>query len=101
MHLIRELHLRWHSRALSLAFQILGDRDEAEEATQDAFIDAWRRLPDYDETRGTEWAWLRMMTQSRCFDRLRAARRHEQLARRSCEEAPLEEGTTMPTITAG
>lgn len=77
---LRDLHLRWNYRVIALAAQILGDREEAQEAAQEVFIEVWRRLPQYDASRGSEWAWLRMMTQSRCYDRLRAARRHARLA---------------------
>ena len=88
---LEDLHARWNRRVLALAVQILGDRDEAEEAAQDVFIEAWRRRPDYDAARGSEWAWLRMMTQSRCFDRLRATRRQARLAEEaSAEPAPQE-----------
>ncbi len=91
MRQLRDLHLRWNPRVLALAHQILGDGDEAQEAAQEVFIEVWRRLPDYDETRGSEWAWLRMMTQSRCFDRLRAARRQARLAEEAGAEPRHEE----------
>ena len=90
MRELRDLHLRWNPRVLALAAQILGDREEAQEAAQEVFIQVWRRLPEYDAARGSEWAWLRMMTQSRCFDRLRAARRQARLAQEASAE-PLPE----------
>ena len=86
MRELRALHLRWKPRVLALAGQILGDPDDAQEAAQEVFIEAWRRLPEYDAARGSEWAWLRVMTQSRCFDRLRAVRRQSRLV----EEASAE-----------
>ena len=98
------LHARWHRRVLALAVQILGDRDEAQETAQDVFIEAWRRSPDYDAARGSEWAWLRMMTQSRCFDRLRAKRRQARLAEEAyAEPAPqgpplADEGETSDVV---
>ena len=88
---LRDLHSRWNQRVLTLAAQILGDREEAQEAAQEVFIAVWRRLPQYDAARGSEWAWLRMMTQSRCFDRLRAGRRHARLAEQAGAEPPPEE----------
>ena len=107
MRQLRDLHLRWNSRVLALATQILGDRDEGQEAAQEVFIEVWRRLPDYDAARGSEWAWLRMMTQSRCFDRLRAMRRQARLAEEvGAEPLPEEarsgagEESDVPTLLA-
>jgi len=91
MHELRALHLRWSPRVLALAAQILGDRDDAQEAAQEVFIEVWRRLPEYDAARGSEWAWLRMMTQSRCFDRLRSVRRQARLVKEASAEPPAGE----------
>ena len=98
---LQALHSRWNLRVVGLAVQILGDREEAQEAAQDVFIEVWRRLPEYDAARGSEWAWLRMMTQSRCFDRLRAARRHLRLAEQAAAEpAPEQPSAEDPSDVA-
>ena len=63
-----------HSSTLlyTLAFRILGDRDEADELLQDVYLEVWRKVARYDIGRGTPIAWLITLTRSRAIDRLRA-----------------------------
>ena len=63
-----------HSSALlyTLAFRILGNRDEAAELLQDVYLEVWRKVARYDIGRGTPIAWLITLTRSRAIDRLRA-----------------------------
>lgn len=86
-----DLHHRWHERVLAVACRILHDRDDADEVAQEVFIAAWRRLPDYDAARGSEWVWLRTITVSRCLDRLRAVRRQRRLSLEAQREPPRED----------
>lgn len=69
-----ETLVRRHGPAmLRLATQILGNRFEAEDAVQDAFVSAWRKLPDFrgDSGFGT---WLHRIVTNRCLNTLRARR---------------------------
>ena len=63
-----------HSSTLlfTLAFRILGSREEAEELLQDVYLEVWRKVARYDVGRGTPIAWLITLTRSRAIDRLRA-----------------------------
>ncbi|HLZ34892.1 MAG TPA: sigma-70 family RNA polymerase sigma factor [Nitrospira sp.] len=63
-----------HSSALlyTLAFRILGNREEADELLQDVYLEVWRKVARYDVGRGTPIAWLITLTRSRAIDRLRA-----------------------------
>ena len=63
-----------HSSTLlyTLAFRILGSREEAEELVQDVYLEVWRKVARYDVGRGTPIAWLITLTRSRAIDRLRA-----------------------------
>ena len=63
-----------HSSTLlyTLAFRILGDREEADELLQDVYLEVWRKVARYDVGRGTPIAWLITLTRSRAIDRLRA-----------------------------
>ncbi len=56
----------------TLAFRILGSRDEADELLQDVYLEVWRKVARYDVGRGTPIAWLITLTRSRAIDRLRA-----------------------------
>ncbi len=63
-----------HSSTLlfTLAFRILGSREEAEDLLQDVYLEVWRKVARYDVGRGTPIAWLITLTRSRAIDRLRA-----------------------------
>jgi RNA polymerase sigma-70 factor (ECF subfamily) len=63
-----------HSSALlyTLAFRILGNREEANELLQDVYLEVWRKVARYDVGRGTPIAWLITLTRSRAIDRVRA-----------------------------
>src|SRR5262249_50290884 len=49
-----------HSSTLlyTLAFRILGNREEADELLQDVSLEVWRKVARYDIGRGTPIAWL-------------------------------------------
>ncbi|MDO0926645.1 RNA polymerase sigma factor [Streptomyces sp. TG1A-8] len=56
-----------HSRPLlALARSVLGNTQDAEDAVQDAFVSAWRRLPEYQH--GAEFrTWMYRITVNRCL----------------------------------
>ncbi len=62
----------YQARAENLAFQMLGDRALAEDATQDAFLSAYRSFPSF---RGPNLkAWLLRIVANRCRDMLRSGK---------------------------
>ncbi|WP_333775586.1 RNA polymerase sigma factor [Streptomyces sp. IBSBF 3136] len=66
--------VRRHSRPLlTLAYYTLGNAQDAEEAVQDAFISAWRRLPDYHH-RAEFHTWMYRITVNRCLTMRRRRR---------------------------
>ena len=64
---------RHRDRVYRIAVRMLGDENDAEDATQDAFVLAWRRLPEFraDSQFST---WLHRIVTNRCLDMLRARR---------------------------
>lgn len=54
-----------------VALGLLGDRDDAEEVTQDAFVYAFRNLGRYDARRSAFTTWLYTITVSRCRNKRR------------------------------
>jgi len=73
-----ELVRRHHPRVFGLCVSMLGDRAQAEDAAQDVFLKAYRRLSDFrgDAALST---WLYRVAANRCLDLLRsAARRREE-----------------------
>ncbi|MFD9286585.1 RNA polymerase sigma factor [Streptomyces mirabilis] len=56
-----------HNRSLlALARGMLGNPQDAEEAVQDAFVSAWRRLPEYRH-RAEFRTWMYRITVNRCL----------------------------------
>jgi RNA polymerase sigma-70 factor (ECF subfamily) len=69
-----ELLVREHAPALvGLANRLLGDRAEAEDAVQDAFVSAWRRLPEF-RRQAAFGTWMYRIVTNRCLNVLRARR---------------------------
>ncbi|MEC4575765.1 RNA polymerase sigma factor [Streptomyces virginiae] len=69
-----ELLVHRHSPAmLQLAERFMGSRTEAEDAVQEAFISAWRSLPEYRGEAGFG-TWLHRIVTNRCLNLLRARR---------------------------
>lgn len=66
------LLMRRHAPALvRLATGMLGSPVEAEDAVQDAFISAWRRLPEF-QRRSAFGTWMYRIVTNRCLNVLRA-----------------------------
>jgi RNA polymerase sigma factor (sigma-70 family) len=65
---------RFERRAYGLALTILGDRGAAEEATQEAFVRAWRHAETYDPRRGAVATWVLAIVRNVAIDALRLKR---------------------------
>lgn len=59
---------------MGLCLRMLGRREEAEDAFQEAFAQAWRQADRFDPAAGAPGAWLAVIARSRCLDRLRKRR---------------------------
>lgn len=57
----------------NLAYRMLGDPEEAEDAAQEAFLRAYANLARYDPKRSFK-TWLLSITSNHCIDRLRKRR---------------------------
>jgi len=91
----RHLVDRYRDRAYETALRIVRNPEEAEEATQDAFVRAWRALPGFREDARFS-TWLYRIVTRRALDAATAARRRsaretasepEVLERHAAEEA--------------
>lgn len=61
---------RYRSRIYNLAYRMLGDRDRAEDAAQEAFVRAYRGLESYRPS-GRFAGWLLATASNVCIDHLR------------------------------
>jgi RNA polymerase sigma-70 factor (ECF subfamily) len=84
-----ELVHRHGTRVYNLCFRILGDPEEAADASQDTFLAALRKLNTF---RGDSafTTWLHRVTVNACYDSLRRKRRRPllQLVRNEDDERP-------------
>ena len=69
---LRALYDQHASRAITIAFRILRNREEAEDVVQETFLEVWRRSAQFDPGRGGAVAWVVTIARSRAIDRLRA-----------------------------
>lgn len=63
----------YQTPVFNLAYRMLGNADEAEQAAQEAFIRAWLRLDSYDPGRKFS-TWLLSIASNHCIDLLRKRR---------------------------
>lgn len=75
---LEALYARYSGPVFSLAMQMLRDAGAAEEVTQDAFFNVWRRASSYRSDRGKVTAWLFSIAHHRVIDEVRRRKRREQ-----------------------
>lgn len=88
---------RYGDVLLAVAYRILRDQDEAEDAVVQAFAQAWRDHARFDATRGSVAAWLTVIARSRALDLARARQRRARLA----ESAAAADPDAAPAMGAG
>ena len=62
---------RFERRAFSLAYRIVGDRQSAEDVSQEALISIWRSGARFDRARGSVRGWTLGIVRNRAIDFLR------------------------------
>jgi RNA polymerase sigma-70 factor (ECF subfamily) len=73
-----ELVRRHRLATYRVALRMLGDDSDAEDATQDAFVQAWRNLGGFRSDAAFS-TWMYRVVTNRCLNMLRARRRTEPL----------------------
>lgn len=68
------LYDRYGRLVFSVALRVTGDRESAEEITQDTFLRLWQQAGRFDPERGSCAAWLATIAQRRAIDELRGRR---------------------------
>ncbi|MBO9520051.1 MAG: ECF RNA polymerase sigma factor SigK [Nocardioidaceae bacterium] len=61
------------ARVFGLVLRVVRDRAQAEEVTQEVFLQVWRTSGRYDPDLGSALSWLMTLAHRRAVDRVRAA----------------------------
>ncbi|WP_407682130.1 RNA polymerase sigma factor [Pseudodonghicola flavimaris] len=91
----RHLAQRLGPRTYSVAFRVLGDRDEAEDVAQEAMMRLWKMAPDWVPGQAQVSTWLYRVTMNLCLDRKRRDGRSG-LQRLDDVPEPLDPARTAP-----
>ena len=67
----RRLVERHQQAIFRFALGLLGNREEAQDVTQEAFLAAYSNLSSYDSSRGAFSTWLFTISRNRCINRLK------------------------------
>jgi RNA polymerase sigma-70 factor (ECF subfamily) len=89
---------RHQAPCYSLAARMLGDRDEAMDAFQDACVKAWRAIGDKRD--GAFKSWMSSIVARTCLDRIRARRPNVALEDAEGRVIPLPDSRPGPELTA-
>ncbi len=92
----------YQDRIYTLASRLLGDEDSAADITQDAFLSAYRSLPNFHH--GSFRGWLYRIATNACYDELRRRKRRpvislefeDEAEERSLEPYDFEDHTASP-----
>ena len=82
--------------AFSLAYRMVGDRNVAEDVTQEAFLSMWRSRVRFDRERGSVRTWILGIVHHRTIDALRRNVAHD---RRRTSAEGIEERQEAPERT--
>jgi len=66
-----ELYRRTSARLLGVCARMIGDRRQAEEVLQEAYVTVWKRGESFDPSKGTALTWLISLVRNKGIDRLR------------------------------
>ena len=87
---------RYQEAAFHLAYVIVGERREAEDVTQDAFVKAYVALPSFQPTKAFR-PWLLQIVANEARNRRRAAGRREHLVARAAADERLGAAGAQPS----
>jgi len=89
LNAFNRLVLNYQDMAYNVAYRIMGEHAASDDATQEAFISAYKKL--YQYRGGSFKAWLLRIVTNACYDELRRRQRHPVTAL----EPELDDGETL------
>jgi len=92
---LEEIYRRWSPVVFTMALRFVGDRGDAEDVTQKAFVSAWTSRERFDPTKAKLSTWLIAITRRRIADTLEARTRVRAL------QAELQRFTTPDDVVGG
>ena len=78
----------------AVAWQMLGNTQEAEEVIQDVFVQIWSHAEKFDEAKGEAFHWALSITRHRCIDQLRARQRRAKVFLAPHDDEELEKAAS-------
>src|SRR5262245_38232117 len=90
-----QLHEQFATPVYSVAYRVLGNPQDAEEATQDVFLRLWDKANTFDPQRGNFTSWLLTIARRVAIDRLRKRERRDPSNSVSMDEEPYLWETTL------
>jgi RNA polymerase sigma-70 factor, ECF subfamily len=97
----RDAFARFYDAYAPLAYGVLRRMlgpEEAAEVLQDVFWELWRRADEFDARRGSPEAWVVVRARSRGIDRLRSARRREEMSASPLTDVATDEAAPNPGV---
>lgn len=71
---VAELYDRFGSLVFRMAYQVMPNRAEAEDAVQEVFVRLWRTAGRYDQERSALVTWVMLIARRHLVDKLRRSR---------------------------
>jgi RNA polymerase sigma factor (sigma-70 family) len=68
---LEELYRATSSKMLGIAMRVIGNREQAEDVIQEAYLKVWRIAQDYRQSLSPPIAWMGIIVRSRALDVLR------------------------------
>lgn len=62
---------RTSAKLFGVCLRILGNRSEAEDALQEAYVNVWRNAASFDAAKASPISWLAALARNKAIDRLR------------------------------
>jgi RNA polymerase sigma-70 factor (ECF subfamily) len=100
---LAQLYDRLAGPVYSLVYRMLGDGAEAQDLSQEVFLQLWTTAETYEPGRGSVFSWVITLARNRAIDRLRMRRRRTELlsgAALDLQPAPLQESDGAATLDA-